>query len=168
MNLKGDSSKHAKIVQETNNSGFNSATRTFLKSTSINYRVFQLSEAGFAFLELVQIILTRLNIVGVELQALDEVVVLHLALVLLHLLLGGLSLSLSLSLVSNLLAVSVSAHNASDGLVGDFTSGAEGHSLENGSHQTAHEASSLLGLRRGLRGSLTRRGGRGGVSRGVV
>ena len=166
MNLIGDSSKHAKIVQETNNSGFNSATRTFLKSTSINYRVFQLSEAGFAFLELVQIILTRLNIVGVELQALDEVVVLHLALVLLHLLLGG--LSLSLSLVSNLLAVSVSAHNASDGLVGDFTSGAEGHSLENGSHQTAHEASSLLGLRRGLRGSLTRRGGRGGVSRGVV
>ncbi len=128
---------------------------------SLNYNILHLSEARFASFELVQIILARLNIVGVELQALDEVAVLHLALILSLL---GLLLR-SLSLVSNLLLVAVSTHDSSNSLVGNFTSGAEGHTLEDGAHETAHESGSLLRLGRGLRRSLTGSGGRGGVSR---
>ncbi len=110
-------------------------------------------EGHLAFFQFAQIILTTLDVVGVEFEAIHEVAVLHLTGILSLLLLG------SLGLLGDFLVAAVAAHDSADGLVGNFASGAEGHALGHGSHHGSEESGSLLSLSRSLGRGLSRGSG---------
>jgi hypothetical protein len=80
----------------------------------------------------VELVLAVGDSIVVELEALNEVAVLGLALLLLGLLL---LLRLGLLLLGGL-AVAASADDRANGLVGDLTARSEGHPLRQGAHQT--------------------------------
>ena len=86
--------------------------------------------SGLALLENVEIVLTSLDVVAVELEAINKIGIFHLTDGLVGLCgLLGVNIGLGLALCS-FVAMTVSPHNASHGLVSDFTTSTESHTLE--------------------------------------
>ena len=117
---------------------------------------YQLLKPSLTLLQRIKIALAPCNIIRIELQALNKVSILHSAGVRLGLVLADLLLLLGLINV----LVTATAHNASNGLMGDLTTGSESHALDHGAHESAEETGLGLGLGGLLGGGSGRGGGR--------
>lgn len=130
--------KNTQLLRYCRNMLLVSEKQARIISNSDQIEQIKLELGVLALLDCVELVLAVGDLVVVEFQAFDEVVVFDLALVGLGWLLAGLVL---LSLLWRSLGVGVSSHDSSDRLVSDFASSSEGHSLDQGAHQSTAHAS---------------------------